>query len=254
MSDTDHEQPFISHLVELRTRLLRIVSGVLLVFVALSPFSNPIYSMLAGPLTRHMPAQSSMIAIDVLSPFLTPLKFTLVLAVFITIPWILYQVWAFIAPGLYQKEKRLALPVLISSTLLFYCGMAFAYFVIMPIFFAFITSTAPEGVAVMTDINRYLDFVMTIFFAFGVAFEVPVATVILVLIGIVTPEAMAAKRPYIIVGAFVVGMLLTPPDVISQTLLAVPMWLLFEIGIFVSRLLLRRRGEARAAAEPSGQR
>jgi sec-independent protein translocase protein TatC len=254
VSDTDHEQPFISHLIELRTRLLRVVSGVLLAFVALSPFSNPIYSMLAGPLTRHMPAQSSMIAIDVLSPFLTPLKFTLVLAVFITIPWILYQVWAFIAPGLYQKEKRLALPVLISSTLLFYCGMAFAYFVIMPIFFAFITSTAPEGVAVMTDINRYLDFVMTIFFAFGVAFEVPVATVILVLIGIVTPDAMAAKRPYIIVGAFVVGMLLTPPDVISQTLLAVPMWLLFEIGIFVSRLLLRRRGEARAAAEPSGQR
>ena len=254
MSDTDHEQPFISHLVELRTRLLRIVSGVLLVFVALSPFSNPIYSMLAGPLTRHMPAQSSMIAIDVLSPFLTPLKFTLVLAVFITIPWILYQVWAFIAPGLYQKEKRLALPVLISSTLLFYCGMAFAYFVIMPIFFAFITSTAPEGVAVMTDINRYLDFVMTIFFAFGVAFEVPVATVILVLTGIITPEAMAAKRPYVIVGAFVVGMLLTPPDVISQTLLAVPMWLLFEVGIFVSRLLLRRRSEARAAAEPSGPR
>ncbi len=254
MSDTDHEQPFISHLIELRTRLLRIVSGVLLVFVALSPFSNPIYSMLAGPLTRHMPAQSSMIAIDVLSPFLTPLKFTLVLAVFITIPWILYQVWAFIAPGLYQKEKRLALPVLISSTLLFYCGMAFAYFVIMPIFFAFITSTAPEGVAVMTDINRYLDFVMTIFFAFGVAFEVPVATVILVLTGIITPEAMAAKRPYIIVGAFVVGMLLTPPDVISQTLLAVPMWLLFEVGIFVSRLLLRRRGEARAAAASSSQR
>ena len=254
MSDTDHEQPFISHLIELRTRLLRVVSGILLVFVALSPFSNPIYSMLAGPLTRHMPAQSSMIAIDVLSPFLTPLKFTLVLAVFITIPWILYQVWAFIAPGLYQKEKRLALPVLISSTLLFYCGMAFAYFVIMPIFFAFITSTAPEGVAVMTDINRYLDFVMTIFFAFGVAFEVPVATVILVLTGIITPEAMAAKRPYVIVGAFVVGMLLTPPDVISQTLLAVPMWLLFEVGIFVSRLLLRRRSEARAAAASSSQR
>ena len=246
MSDTDHEQPFISHLIELRTRLLRIVSGVLLVFVALSPFSNPIYSMLAGPLTRHMPAQSSMIAIDVLSPFLTPLKFTLVLAVFITIPWILYQVWAFIAPGLYQKEKRLALPVLISSTLLFYCGMAFAYFVIMPIFFAFITSTAPEGVAVMTDINRYLDFVMTIFFAFGVAFEVPVATVILVLAGILTPEALASKRSYVIVGAFVVGMLLMP-DVISQTLLALPMWFLFEIGVFVSRLLLRRRQEAQAA-------
>jgi len=224
------------------------VGGILLVFVAMSPFSNPIYSALAGPLTRHMPAHSSMIAIDVPSPFLTPLKFTLILAVFIAMPWILYQVWAFVAPGLYQREKRLAIPVLLSSTLLFYCGMAFAYFIIMPIFFGFITTTAPEGVAVMTDINRYLDFVMTIFFAFGVAFEVPVATVILALLGILSPEAMAAKRPYIIVGAFVVGMLLTPPDVISQTLLAVPMWMLFEVGILVSRLLLRRRREAQAAA------
>ena len=248
MSAPDREQPFVSHLLELRSRLLRIVGGILLVFVALSPFSNPIYSALAVPLTRHMPAQSSMIAIDVLSPFLTPLKFTLILAVFITIPWILYQVWAFVAPGLYQREKRLVLPILLSSTLLFYCGIAFAYFAIMPIFFAFITTTAPEGVAVMTDINRYLDFVMTIFFAFGVAFEVPVATVILALAGILSPDAMAAKRPYVIVGAFVVGMLLTPPDVISQTLLAVPMWLLFEIGIFVSRLLLRRRGEVQAAS------
>ena len=219
MTDADREQPLVSHLIELRSRLLRIVSGILLVFVALSPFSNPIYSALAGPLTRHMPAQSSMIAIDVLSPFLTPLKFTLVLAVFITIPWTLYQVWAFVAPGLYQREKRMVLPILLSSTLLFYCGMAFAYFVIMPIFFAF-----------------------------GVAFEVPVATVILAWAGILSPDAMAAKRPYVIVGAFVVGMLLTPPDVISQTLLALPMWFLFEIGVFVSRLLLRRRREARAAA------
>ncbi len=241
MTGTDREQPLVSHLIELRSRLLRIVSGILLAFVAMSPFSNPIYTILAKPLLKHMPAQSSMIAIDVLSPFLTPLKFTLVLAVFITVPWILYQIWAFVAPGLYQREKRLVLPILLSSTLLFYCGMAFAYFVIMPLFFAFITGTAPEGVAVMTDINRYLDFVMTIFFAFGVAFEVPVATVILALAGILTPEAMASKRPYIIVGAFIVGMLLTPPDVISQTLLAVPMWLLFEIGVFVSRLLLRRR-------------
>lgn len=256
MSDPDREQPLVSHLVELRSRLLRIVIGILVVFVAMSPFSNPIYSALAGPLTRHMPAQSSMIAIDVLSPFLTPLKFTLVLAVFITVPWTLYQVWAFVAPGLYQREKRMVLPILISSTLLFYCGMAFAYFAIMPIFFAFITSTAPEGVAVMTDINRYLDFVMTIFFAFGVAFEVPVATVILALAGILSPDAMAAKRPFVIVGAFVIGMLLTPPDVISQTLLAVPMWLLFEVGIFISRLLLRRRNQARAAAaaESTGQR
>ena len=248
MSDTDHEQPFISHLVELRSRLLRIVGGILLVFVAMSPFSNPIYTALAGPLLKHMPANSSMIAIDVLSPFLTPLKFTLVLAVFVTMPWVLYQVWAFVAPGLYQREKRLALPVLASSTLLFYAGMAFAYFVIMPIFFAFITSTAPTGVAVMTDINRYLDFVMTLFFAFGVAFEVPVATVILALLGILTPEAMAAKRPYVIVGAFIVGMLLTPPDEISQTLLALPMWFLFEIGVFVARLLLRQRATAATGA------
>jgi len=246
VSDVDREQPLISHLIELRTRLLRTVGGVLVVFVALSPFSNPIYTALAGPLTRHMPAQSSMIAMDVLSPFLTPLKFTLILAVFITIPWILYQVWAFVAPGLYQREKRMVLPILTSSTLLFYCGMAFAYFAIMPIFFAFITATAPEGVAVMTDINRYLDFVMTIFFAFGVAFEVPVATVILSLAGILSPEAMAAKRSYVIVGTFVIGMLLMP-DVISQTLLALPMWMLFEAGILISRLMLRRRREAQAA-------
>jgi len=252
VSNPDREQPFISHLIELRTRLLRMVSGVLVVFVALSPFSNPIYTTLAGPLTRHMSAQSSMIAIDVLSPFLTPLKFTLILAVFITIPWILYQVWAFVAPGLYQREKRMVLPILISSTLLFYCGMAFAYFAIMPIFFAFITATAPEGVAVMTDINRYLDFVMMIFFAFGVAFEVPVATVILSLANILSPEAMAAKRSYVIVGTFVIGMLLMP-DVISQTLLALPMWMLFEAGILISRLMLRRRREAQTTVA-SGER
>ncbi|MDG4549347.1 MAG: twin-arginine translocase subunit TatC [Candidatus Contendobacter sp.] len=242
MSDADREQPFISHLIELRTRLLRIVVGVLLVFGVLSPFSNPIYTALAVPLTRH----SKLIAIDVVSPFLTPLKFTLILAVFITVPWIFYQIWAFVAPGLYQREKRMVLPILTSSTLLFYCGMAFAYFVIMPVFFDFIARTTPEDVAVMTDINRYLDFVMMLFFAFGVAFEVPVATVILSLAGILSPDAMAAKRSYVIVGAFVVGMLLMP-DVISQTMLAVPMWLLFEAGVFVSRLLLRRRGETQAA-------
>ncbi|MBK8537687.1 MAG: twin-arginine translocase subunit TatC [Candidatus Competibacteraceae bacterium] len=247
MSDPDREQPFISHLLELRSRLLHIVAGVLAIFLVLTPFSNPIYTLLAGPLLRHMPAQSSMIAIDVLSPFLTPLKLSLMLAVFIAIPWILYQIWGFVAPGLYQREKRLVLPILASSTLLFYCGMAFAYFLIMPLFFAFITSTAPQGVAVMTDINHYLDFVLRMFFAFGMAFEVPVATVILALAGLITPEAMAAKRPYVIVGAFVIGMLLTPPDVISQTLLALPMWLLFEVGVFISRLLLRQRSVEQAA-------
>lgn len=250
MSDVDQEQPFISHLLELRSRLLRIVIGVLAIFVVLTPFSNPIYTTLAGPLLRHMPSQSTMIAIDVLSPFLTPLKLSLMLAVFIAIPWILYQVWGFVAPGLYQREKQLVLPILASSTLLFYSGMAFAYFLIMPLFFAFITSTAPQGVAVMTDINHYLDFVLRMFFAFGMAFEVPVATVILALAGIITPEAMAAKRPYVIVGAFVIGMLLTPPDVISQTLLAVPMWLLFEVGVVVSRLLVRQRRAESAATTP----
>ena len=247
MTGADHEQPLVSHLLELRSRLIRIASGIVLVFAVLSPFSNPIYNGLSQPLTRNLPPESQLIAIDVLSPFLTPLKFTLILAVFITVPWTLYQLWAFIAPGLYQREKRLVVPILLSSTLLFYGGMAFAYFVIMPIFFAFIVSTTPTGVAMMTDINRYLDFVMMMFFAFGVAFEMPVATVILALAGIVTPDGMVAKRSYIIVGAFVIGMLLMP-DVVSQTLLAIPMWLLFEVGIAISRLLLRRRQETQQAA------
>lgn len=241
MSDIDQEQPFISHLLELRTRLIRMIIGILVVFAVLAPFSNQIYTTLAGPLLAHMPEQSSMIAIDVISPFLTPIKLSLVLSVFIAMPWIFFQLWIFVAPGLYQSEKRMALPIIVSSTLLFYGGMAFAYFIIMPIFFAFLTGTAPEGVEVMTDISKYLDFVLVLFFAFGIAFEVPVATVILVLFGVTTPQTLAAKRPYIILGAFVIGMLLTPPDVISQTLLAVPMWILFEIGVIFSRILLRRR-------------
>jgi sec-independent protein translocase protein TatC len=188
-----------------------------------------------------MPQQTSMIAIDIVSPFLTPLKLSLMLAVFMAMPWVLFQAWAFVAPGLYKREKRLAVPLLVSSVALFYFGMAFAYYIIMPIFFAFLTGTAPDGVAVMTDINLYLSFVLTLFLAFGVAFEVPIATVMLVLAGATTPDALASKRPYVIIGAFVVGMLLTPPDVISQTLLAIPMWLLFEVGILFSRILLRRR-------------
>lgn len=246
MSEVDQEQPFISHLLELRTRIIRMLLGVLAVFAVLVPFANPLYETFAGPILGNIPGE--MIATDPISPFLTPLKLTLVLSLFIAMPWVLYQVWAFVAPGLYRHEKRLAMPLLISSVFLFYLGMAFAYFVILPIFFAFIVATAPEGVAVMTDINLYLNFVLTIFFAFGVAFEVPVATILLILIGATTPDALAEKRPYIIVGAFVVGMLLTPPDVISQTLLAIPMWLLFEVGVFFSRFMLRRRHEAAAAA------
>jgi sec-independent protein translocase protein TatC len=248
VSEVDQEQPFISHLLELRTRILWMLYGVGAVFVLLLPFSNTLYTLLAGPLLVHLPEHSSMIAIQVISPLLTPLKLSLILSLFIAMPWIFFQLWAFVAPGLYQSEKRLALPILTSSTVLFYCGMAFAYFAIMPIIFAFITATAPEGVEVMTDINEYLDFVLTLFFAFGIAFEVPVATVILVLMNITTPEALAAKRPYIILGAFVVGMLLTPPDVISQTLLAVPMWVLFELGVFISRLVVNRRAQSDSPA------
>lgn len=187
-----------------------------------------------------------MIAIDVAAPFLIPFKLALLLAVVLAMPFILYQVWAFIAPGLYRHERRLVAPILISSTLLFYLGMAFAYFVVFPLAFAFFTASAPEGVTVMTDISRYLDFVILVFLAFGAAFEVPIVTVVLVMMGVTTPEDLARKRPYVVVGAFVVGMLLTPPDIISQTLLAVPMWLLFEAGILFSRILVRRRAEREA--------
>lgn len=245
----DTEQPFISHLVELRDRLLRIVLVVAVVFLALMPFANTLFSLLSGPLLSHMPEQSSMIAIEVASPFLIPFKLTLFLAVFISIPWILYQAWSFIAPGLYRHERRLALPLLVSSTVLFYAGAAFAYFVVFPLVFAFFTGTAPEGVAVMTDISRYLDFVLTLFFAFGAAFEVPVVTVLLVWTGMATRESLREKRPYIIVAAFVIGMLLTPPDVISQTLLAVPMWMLFEAGVFFSGWFEREAAAAREERE-----
>ncbi|MGV6858076.1 MAG: twin-arginine translocase subunit TatC [bacterium] len=232
------EAGFLSHLIELRDRLLRIVLIVALVFAALFPFANEIYTYLSGPLIARLPEGSSMIAIDVASPFLTPFKMVLMLSVIIAVPVILYQLWAFVAPGLYKHEKRLAKPLLISSVVLFYVGMAFAYYVVFPLVFGFFTSVAPDGVAVMTDINRYLDFIVMLFFAFGIAFEVPVATILMVAIGVTTPEKLGRMRPYVVVAAFVVGMLLTPPDVISQVLLAVPMWLLFEVGIVVSRILV----------------
>ncbi len=231
--ESSDEQPFVSHLIELRDRLLRVVLVVVVVFLALAPFANWLFSRLAGPLTAHMPAGTSMVAIDVASPFFTPFKLAMVVAVFIAMPFILYQLWAFVAPGLYRHERTRVMPLLVSSTLLFYIGAAFAYFVVFPLVFGFLTKTAPEGVAVMTDISRYLDFVLTMFFAFGIAFEVPVAVVLLMWTGVVTAESLKSKRPYIIVAAFVVGMVLTPPDIISQTLLAVPMWVLFEIGVFM---------------------
>ena len=239
----DTEQPLISHLVELRDRLLRIVLAVAVVFMVLIPFSNTLFTHLSGPLLVHMPEGASMIAIEVASPFLIPFKLTLFLAVFICIPFLLYQLWSFIAPGLYRHERRLVMPLLVSSTFLVYAGAAFAYFVVFPLVFAFFTSTAPEGVSVMTDISRYLDFVLTLFFAFGAAFEVPIVTVLLVWTGMTTREGLRSKRPYIIVGALVIGMLLTPPDIISQTLLAVPMWILFELGVVFSAWFERQRDE-----------
>ena len=247
--EAEVEQPFLAHLVEMRDRLLRVVLVVSLIFLGLFSFANDLYTLLAEPLLAHLPEGGTMIATEVASPFLTPFKLAMVASIFIAIPFILYQAWAFIAPGLYRNEKMLALPLLISSIILFYAGMAFAYFVVFPLVFGFLSGIAPQGVAVMTDITKYLDFVLKMFFAFGMAFEVPIATIILVAAGITTPESLAAKRPYIIVGAFVLGMLLTPPDVISQTLLAVPMWMLFEAGLFFSRMIVRKRKEAEAAAE-----
>ena len=248
-SQVEQELPLLAHLVEMRDRLVRIVIVVIIVFGGLYFYANELYNYLAGPLLKHMPEGGSMIATEVASPFLAPMKLALVLAIFLSMPFILYQLWAFIAPGLYRHEKRLAFPLLVSSIVLFYAGMAFAYFVVFPLIFQFLTAIAPEGVAVMTDISKYLDFVLKLFFAFGVAFEVPIATILLVLAGLTTPDSLTSKRPYIIVAAFVIGMLLTPPDVISQTLLALPMWLLFEIGVVFSRILLKRRKEDLAAHE-----
>lgn len=236
--DADLELPFISHLIELRNRLLKVVIVVLLIFLGLAPFANELYRYLAGPLMQHLPENSSMIAIDVASPFITPFKLALVTSIFISVPVILYQFWAFVAPGLYRHERRMIFPLLLASTVLFYAGAAFAYFVVFPLVFAFLTAAAPLGVTVMTDIAKYLDFVLTLFFAFGVAFEVPIVTIVLVWTGITTPQSLAEKRPYVIVAAFVIGMFLTPPDAISQTLLAIPIWILFESGLLFSRLFV----------------
>ncbi len=230
---------FVEHLIELRDRLLKVLLAVLVIFLGLFPFANDIYVFIAKPLLAHLPEDSSMIATEVASPFLTPFKLTLVCAIFLAMPVVLHQAWGFVAPGLYKHEKRLVIPLLFTSSALFYVGMAFAYFVVFPLVFGFLTSVAPEGVTVMTDISRYLDFVLKIFFAFGIAFEVPIATILVVWAGITTPDALIEKRPYIIVGAFVIGMLLTPPDIISQTLLALPMWVLFELGVYFSRIYVR---------------
>ena len=235
------EVPFMSHLVELRDRLLRAVLVILVIFLALFSFSNELYTLLAEPLLIHLPTGSSMIATEVASPFLTPFKLSMMSAIFIGMPFILYQLWAFVAPGLYKHEKSLAFPLLFSSIILFYLGMVFAYFVVFPLMFQFFTGIALEGVTMMTDITKYLDFVLKMFFAFGLAFEVPIATIIVIATGMTTAEKLSQKRPYIIVVAFIAGMLLTPPDVVSQMLLAVPMWILFEFGLIFSKILTRKK-------------
>lgn len=233
--EQDQKQPLVSHLIELRSRLIRMFLWVGACFLCLFYFSNDIYTIVSKPLQALLPENTSMIATDVASPFFAPFKLTFVVALLATMPAILYQVWAFIAPGLYQREKRIILPLMCASVLLFYGGMAFAYFVVFPILFGFFTATGPEGVQMMTDISSYLDFVLKLFFAFGFAFQIPIAVVLLCWTGIASADSLAAKRPYIIVFCFVIGMLLTPPDIFSQTLLAVPMCLLFELGVFFGR-------------------
>lgn len=235
--ESDPPMPLVAHLTELRERLLRSLLAVLVSFILLFPFSNELYAFVSAPLRELMPEGTSMIAIGVASPFLTPFKLALVLAIFLAIPVILFQFWSFIAPGLYQKEKRVALPLIASSVLLFYLGASFAYWVVFPLIFSFFTSVGPENVAVMTDINSYLNFILKLFFAFGIAFEMPIAVIILIYTGVTTTNSLASMRPYLIVGCFIFGMLLTPPDVISQSLLAIPMWLLFELGIFLGKFI-----------------
>ena len=245
MSDTDDQvdaetQPLLAHLAELRSRLLRAVLAVLIVFFPLFYVANDLYTWVAGPLRAVLPEGSTMIATEVASPFLTPFKLALVSAFFLAIPYVLHQVWGFVSPGLYRHEKRLAIPLLASSVVLFYAGMAFAYYAVFPLVFAFLTSAGPEDVAIATDINAYLSFVLKLFFAFGFAFEIPIATLLMVWSGAADVASLKAKRAYVVVGCFLMGMLLTPPDVISQLLLAIPMWLLYELGILFARFVRKR--------------
>lgn len=250
MTDASEELSLVGHLLELRQRLVRSSVALLLCWLVLFPFAGELYSFIAAPLLAQLPEHSGMIATGVFSPFLAPFKFSFLLAILIVLPYVLHQIWAFVSPGLYRHEKALAIPLLVASVVLFYCGAAFAYFVVFPLVFGFVTSVAPQGVTVMPDITSYLDFVIVMFLSFGAAFEVPVLTMLLVLSGIVTTQELGKMRPYVIVGAFVVGMLLTPPDVISQVMMAVPMWLLFELGLLLSRVVQYRAGQGVGRKHP----
>ncbi len=244
------ELTLIDHLLELRTRIFKALIAVVVLLVGLTPFARELYARLSEPLVKHLPEGANMIAIDVASPFFAPFKLVLLLALLLAMPVVLYQAWAFVAPGLYREEKRLARPLLVAAVVLFYAGCAFAYFLVFPIVFSFFTAMAPEGVAVMTDINRYLDFVIALFIAFGLAFQVPVVTIVLVAIGVVSVAGLAKARGYVVVGAFTVAMLITPPDVISQTLLALPVLLLYELGIVFARVLVRRPQRTNSSSLP----
>jgi len=234
---SDSQESFFSHLIELRDRLIRSIAAVIVIFLCLVAWSREIYTLLAKPMLAALPRGGQMIATDVAGAFFVPMKVTLMLAFLIALPYVLYQAWAFVAPGLYAHEKRLTLPLLVSSVVLFFTGMAFAYFIVFPTVFVFVNQFAPEGVAVMTDIDKYLSFVMSTFLAFGITFEVPVLVIVLVMTGVVGVDKLKEIRPYVIVGAFVVGAIFTPPDVLSQFLLAIPLWLLYEIGIVIAGFL-----------------
>jgi sec-independent protein translocase protein TatC len=238
------EETLMGHLLELRSRLLKGVLAVLAVFVALMPFANRLYAELAAPLLSKLPAGGQLVAIEVASPFFTPVKLAFFAALVLAAPVLIYQAWAFVAPGLYQNEKRLAKPLLVAAVLLFYAGCAFAYFLVLPMVFGFLTAITPEGVAMMTDISRYLDFVLVIFLAFGLSFELPVAVVVLVVLGVVTPAQLREARGYVVVGVFILAAIITPPDVVSQLMLAIPMCLLYELGIVAGAVLKRRAAAA----------
>lgn len=243
------EGTLISHLLELRSRLLRAVVAVAIAFIPLAFFSDTLFSIVAHPLIEKLPEGTSIIATSVVAPFMTPLKLALVAALFVAMPYVLYQIWAFVAPGLYRHEKRFALPLFVSSVILFYVGVAFAYFVVFPLMFAFLTATTPEGVRMMTDMSSYLDFTLLLFFAFGVAFEMPVATVLLAATGLVKVESLKKNRGYVLLGIFVVAAFLTPPDAISQSFMAVPMYVLYELGILLAQYMIRQRPAAKPQEE-----
>ncbi len=245
-AEDDKELSLIDHLIELRDRILKCLLAIIILFLALFAFANDIYTYVATPLLDALPEGSTMIAIDPTSPFFAPFKLTFYVAFLIAAPYVLYQIWSFIAPGLYQREKAVAIPLFISSVLLFYGGVAFARYILFGFVFSFFVSVAPEGIAVAPDINSFLSFALTIFLAFGIAFEVPIAVFILIWVGLAEPDSLAEKRPYVVVGCFVVGMLLTPADPFTQSMLAIPMWLLFEVGIFAGRLIRKRQQEEEA--------